>query len=207
MKNSLLICTCLLFSFTYAQELPLTENEQTTFKKNIAIETQKIQSMATDFVQYKYMNFLSKEIKTSGKMAFRLPNSLNWQYTEPYHYRIVFKDNKIFIDDQGKKSSINAGGKIFENINQLIIGSVSGNMFNDKQFDIAFFKNTTHYIAKLKPKSDNMKKYIQEVSLFFLKGKYDVTQVKLTEPSGDYTRIVFKNKKINTNVNDSDFTL
>ncbi|MDO5608172.1 MAG: outer membrane lipoprotein carrier protein LolA [Capnocytophaga sp.] len=207
MKNNFLIII-LLISFTAnAQETPMSESERSVFVKNITAETQKIQSLTTDFVQYKHMDFLSKDIETSGKMAFRSPNMLNWQYTEPYRYRLIFKDKKVFIDDQGKKSSVNAGGKIFENINTLIIGSVSGDMFDEQQFDIRFYKTNTHHIAKLKPKNDAMKKYIRQISLYFPKNEQSVSEVKLTEPSGDYTRIVFKNKKINAPVNDADFIL
>ena len=48
---------------------------------------------------------------------------------------------KILIDDEGKKSSHDIGNnKTFGKINKLIVGSVSGNMFDDKEFTISFFK-------------------------------------------------------------------
>jgi outer membrane lipoprotein carrier protein len=54
---------------------------------------------------------------------------------------IVFKNGKILIKDEGKKSEIDIGNsKIFTKINKLIVGSVSGNLFDDKEFDIAYFK-------------------------------------------------------------------
>jgi outer membrane lipoprotein carrier protein len=101
---------------------------------------------------------------------------------------------------------VDAKSKMFEKINKLIVGSVSGNMFDDKEFAISYYKSKEFYIAKLAPKTATVKKYIKQVELFFPVNETTVSQVKLIEPSGDFTRIVFKNKTINGKVDDSVFT-
>jgi outer membrane lipoprotein carrier protein len=199
-----------LFSMTvnvFSQEQKMSASEIADFKATVEKDTKTIKSLKTDFVQYKHLDFLSKEIETSGKMAFKSPNLLNWQYTKPYQYSIVFKNNKVYINDQGKKNTVDAGNsKMFEKINKLIIGSVSGNMFDDNEFSIAYFKNKDFYITKLSPKTASIKKYIKEVHLYFPMQDATVSQVKLIEPSNDFTRIVFKNKIINAKVDDAIFT-
>lgn len=190
----------------FAQEQKMTNSEITAFKNEVTKETKNIKSLKTDFVQYKHMDFLSKDIETSGKMAFKAPNLLNWQYTKPYQYSIVFKNNKIYINDQGNKSTVDAKSKMFEKINKLIVGSVSGNMFDDNEFTIVYYKTKDYNIAKLFPKTSTIKKYIKEVNLFFPENESTVSQVKLIEPSGDYTKIVFKNKQVNAKIDDSAFT-
>lgn len=199
-----------IFSFFvligFAQEQKMTNSEITTFKNEVTKETKNIKSLKTDFVQYKHMDFLSKDIETSGKMAFKAPNLLNWQYTKPYQYSIVFKNNKIYINDQGNKSTVDAKSKMFEKINKLIVGSVSGNLFDDNEFTIVYYKTKDYNIAKLFPKTSTIKKYIKEVNLFFPENESTVSQVKLIEPSGDYTKIVFKNKQVNAKIDDSAFT-
>ncbi|ESU19922.1 outer membrane lipoprotein carrier protein LolA [Flavobacterium cauense R2A-7] len=190
----------------FAQEQKMSASEISVFKATIEKETKNIKSLKTDFIQYKHLDFLSKDIETSGKMYFKQPNLLNWQYTKPYQYSIVFKNNKVYINDQGNKSTVDANSKMFEKINKLIVGSVSGNMFDDKEFAIAYFKNKDAYIAKLTPKTTTIKKYIKQVDLYFPMDEATVSQVKLIEPSGDFTRIVFKNKQINAKVDDSVFT-
>lgn len=199
-----------IFSFFvligFAQEQKMTNSEITAFKNEVTKETKNIKSLKTDFVQYKHMDFLSKDIETSGKMAFKAPNLLNWQYTKPYQYSIVFKNNKIYINDQGNKSTVDAKSKMFEKINKLIVGSVSGNLFDDNEFTITYFKTKDYNIAKLFPKTSTIKKYIKEVNLFFPENESTVSQVKLIEPSGDYTKIVFKNKQVNAKIDDSAFT-
>ncbi|MCG2610956.1 outer membrane lipoprotein carrier protein LolA [Flavobacterium sp. SM15] len=206
MKNKLLFGLLFLLQLSlFAQEQKLTSAEINEFKSSVEKETKNIKSLKTDFVQYKHMDFLSKDIETSGKMAFKAPNLLNWQYTKPYQYSIVFKNNKIYINDQGNKSTVDAKSKMFEKINKLIVGSVSGNMFDDNEFAITYFKTKDVYIAKLAPKTATVKKYIKQVDLYFPMNDPTVSQVKLIEPSGDYTRIVFKNKQINAKVDDSVF--
>ena len=207
MKRSVFLGLLLIMSLSiFAQEQKMSASEISVFKATIEKETKNIKSLKTDFIQYKHLDFLSKDIETSGKMYFKQPNLLNWQYTKPYQYSIVFKNNKVYINDQGNKSTVDANSKMFEKINKLIVGSVSGNMFDDKEFAIAYFKSKDAYIAKLTPKTTTIKKYIKQVDLYFPMEEATVSQVKLIEPSGDFTRIVFKNKQINAKVDDSVFT-
>nr|WP_294931475.1 outer membrane lipoprotein carrier protein LolA [uncultured Flavobacterium sp.] len=199
---TLTICGSPLF----AQEQKMTDAEIAAFKQDVNVVSKKIKTLSTDFVQYKHMDFLSKDIETSGKMIFKEPNLLQWQYKKPYNYSIVFKNGKILINDEGKKSAVDIGNsKIFGRINKLIVGSVSGNMFDDKEFTISYFKSKGQNLAKFIPKDATLKKYIKQIELTFDK-EATVVQVKLLESSDDYTRIVFKNKVINAKIDDSVFT-
>jgi len=207
MKLKKIVVLFFLISLSvFSQEQKMTPDEIIQFKAKIEKETKNIKSLTTDFIQYKHLDFLSKDIETSGKMAFKSPNLLNWQYTNPYQYSIIFKNNKVYINDQGNKTTIDANSKMFEKINKLIIGSVSGNMFDDKEFLISYYKTKEFYITKLTPKTATIKKYIQQVDLYFPINETTVSQVKLIEPSNDFTRIVFKNKQINAKVDDSVFS-
>lgn len=207
------IKTCFIISIlfgswlSFAQDQKMTAGEMIAFKQSVNEVSMKINTLSTDFVQYKHLNFLSKEIETSGKMVFKEPYLLQWQYKKPYNYSIVFKNGKILINDEGKKSEINIGNsKIFAKINKLIIGSVSGNLFDEKEFEITYFKNKNKYVTKLVPKDASLKKYIKQIELTFEKNDFTVVQLKLIESSEDFTRIVLKNKVINAKVEDSFFS-
>jgi len=207
MKNRIYILMFMLASFvtTVAQE-KMSPAEITAFKNAVNTTAKSTKTLTTDFVQYKHMDFLSKDIETSGKMNFKAPGLLLWQYTTPYQYSIIFKNNKIHINDAGKKSEMNPGGsKMFDKLNKLIISTVSGNMFDEKEFTINFFKSKDHNITRLTPKDAALKKYVKQMELYFDKKGHMVAEVKMTEPSDDYTRIVFKNKVLNASVPDSVF--
>lgn len=206
MKIKILLAFFLLnAAFISAQE-KMSAAEITAFKSSVNATAKSTKTLTTDFVQYKHMDFLSKDIETSGKMSFKSPNMLLWQYTKPYQYSIVFKNNKISINDAGKKSQMDTGNsKMFAKLNKLIVGSVSGDMFDDNEFTITYFKNKDYNIARLVPKDAALKKYIKQMELHFEKKGNMVAEVKMTEPSDDYTRIVFKNKTANAPVPDSVF--
>ncbi len=201
----------LLLSFSglivFSQEQKMSDAEIIVFKQSVNVVAKKIKSLKSDFVQFKHLDFLSKEIETSGQLFFAEPNILKWQYKKPYNYSIIFKNGKILIDDEGKKNTVDIGNsKIFGKINKLIIGSVSGNMFDDKEFIISFFKTKNNNITRLLPKDAALKKYIKQIELTFDKEDATVIQVKLIESSNDFTRIVLKNKTINATIDDSVFT-
>lgn len=209
MKSRVIAFFFLIFvsNIIVAQEQKMSAAEIASFKTEVEKESKTIKTIKTDFTQYKHMDFLSKDIETSGKMSFKAPNLLNWQYTKPYNYSIVFKNNKVYINDQGKKNTVDAGNsKLFEKINRMIVGSVSGNVFDDKEFTISYFKTKEFYITKLLPKTKEVQKYIKQIDLFFPINDVTVSQVKLIEPSGDFTKIVFKNKQLNAKIDDSAFT-
>jgi len=190
----------------FAQEQKMSDREVAVFKQSVNAVSKKITSLSTDFVQYKHMDFLAKDIETSGKMVFKQPNLLQWQYKKPYNYSIVFKNGKILINDEGKKSAMDVGSsKIFGKLNKLIVGSVSGDMFDDNEFSISYFKTKDNNITRLIPKDAALKKYIKLIELTFDKQDATVTQVRLMESSEDYTKIVFKNKILNAKIDDSVF--
>ncbi|PJJ64840.1 LolA family protein [Chryseobacterium geocarposphaerae] len=206
-KNIAFLAYLLVSSFFFAQNTAMSGAEAKTFVTKISSETKQIKTLQSDFTQTKKMDFLDKNIVTYGKMSLKSPNILSWKYTKPYQYSIVFKDNKIFINDQGKKSSVDAKSKTFEKINKLIVGSSNGQMFNDPEFSVTYLKNANFNIAKFTPKSSQLLKYIKQIELSFPKGQSTVSQVNMTEASGDTTNIVFKNTKINAPIAASEFSL
>jgi outer membrane lipoprotein-sorting protein len=202
-----LFVLCMSSFVAFAQEQKMSEKEIVAFKQTVKEVSKKIKTLSTDFVQYKHLDFLSKDIESSGKMVFVAPNLLQWQYKKPYNYSIVFNNGKILINDEGKKSAVDVGNsKIFGKINKLIAGSVSGDMFDDKEFTVSYFKNNTNTITRLIPRDANLKKYIKQIELTFDKEDSTVIQIKLLESSEDYTRIVLKNKVLNAKIDNSIFS-
>ncbi|WP_294202494.1 MULTISPECIES: outer membrane lipoprotein carrier protein LolA [Chryseobacterium] len=206
-KNIFITALLSVSGLFFAQNTAMSGAEAKAFVSKVSSETKEIKTLQSDFTQTKKMDFLDKNIVTYGKMSLKTPNMLSWKYTKPYQYSIVFKENKIFINDQGKKSAVDAKSKTFEKINKLIVGSSNGQMFNDPEFSVAYFKNGSFNIAKFTPKSAQLLKYIKQIELYFPKNQSTVSQVNMTEASGDTTNIVFKNTKINAPVAASEFSL
>lgn len=174
-----------------------------TLVKQQALTTKTIYS---DFTQYKHLDFLSNDIVSKGKLAFKTPNLVKWEYTEPYNYAVIFKNETLFINDEGKKNQIDMGSnKMFKELNTLIINSIKGDMFDDTAFDISYYKKDKHHEVHFIPKDKKSSKYIQAFQLIF-NTKGDVIEVKMIEPSGDFTKIVFTNRELNKPLADAVFT-
>ena len=200
---SLLMAACV--SVTAQSRLSAAETK--AFVSRITSESKNIKTLQADFIQTKKMDFLSKDLISSGKIAMQTPNLLSWRYSKPYLYNVVFKNNKIYIDNQGKKSAVDAKSKYFEKINKLIVGSATGNLFNDPEFNVSYLKSGGYTIARFVPKSAQLSKYIKTVELYFAKDQSTVSKVNLTEASGDSSQIVFKNTQVNAKLPAAAFSL
>lgn len=206
MRNKILFWFLLCFLSVFAQRTPMNVGEIAALKNSVTEKNQSINTLITHFTQTKHLEFLSNDIVSKGEMILKAPDKLLWKYTEPFEYSISFTNNKIYINDQGKKNSMDTGNnKVFSKINHLIASSVSGAVFDDKEFDLLFFKEKNQRIIVLSPKSKDLKGYINQVEMYFTT-EATVSEVKLIESSQDYTHIVFKNQRFNEQVDDAIFS-
>ncbi len=190
-----------------AQEKSMSKTEIQTFKENVKASAKSITTIKSDFTQYKHLDILSNDIETNGHMVFKSPNLVKWQYTKPFSYSVIFKEDQLLINDDGTKSNVGIGSsKLFKNLNELIISSIKGDMFIENDFNISYLKSNTYYKATFIPKEKAISNYIAQFELLFDKTNDQVFEVKMIEPSQDYTRIVFKNRVLNTPVSNAVFT-
>lgn len=173
--------------------------------KKMSKETKTIRS---EFIQEKYMDILSDILTSKGNITFKKPNKLRWEYTDPFQYLIILNQNKMHIKDDEKTNTIDLeASKVFQEINNLIINIVQGDILDSSKFDIAYFQSQSGFMAKLKTKNGKMKDIINCIEIVFDKEGYSVNRIKLLEPSGDYTNIIFTNRKLNERVDDDAFSI
>ncbi len=202
----LLLFLVFIGSSIQAQDAVMHASETAAFKEKVITSAKATQTIKSDFVQYKHLDFLSEDVKTSGKMVVKAPNLVKWEYTNPYHYSVIFKEDKLLINDGGTKSKVDIGNsELFKKLNQLIVNSVKGNMFNDADFTVSFYKSSKYNKAVFVPKDPKIAKYIASFELLFNKDDAQVYEVKMVEPSQDFTRIIFTNRILNSTINDSVF--
>lgn len=200
----------LLYLFIFFFSLANAQIKMSSAEENILIEKVKKQAANTktilsEFEQYKHLDFLENDIKTSGNLAFRSPNQVKWAYEDPYKYSVIFKNQKLFINDEGNKSDIDLGSsKLFKQLNTLIVKSIKGDMFDASEFEMEFYKNDTYSEVYFSPINAKLSKYIKAFHIIF-NDKGEVMEVKMIEPSDDYTKIVFKNRMLNKKLSDEIF--
>lgn len=211
MKNKrffLLIVLLVGCSLVLNAQNRLSKAQQETFKKQVETIAKKTNTITSDFEQIKHIDVLDNEIVSHGKLIYKAPQHIKWEYTSPTMYTVIFKDDKLFVNNQGKKDEVNLNSnKIFKSFNALIVNSVKGNMFDEEQFDIEYSLLENHYNATFAPKDKRLKKFIHSFVLQFDVKTKQVTQIKMIEPGGDYTLVVFKNRKDNIPVSQASFNI
>ena len=206
-KYLFILFTLITSTFLFGQELPMNASEIESFKQQVAKTSKNTKTITSDFVQYKHLDFLDNDIETSGKLVFKAPESVKWEYTKPYVYSVIFKKDKLLINDGGKKSDIDIGSsKMFKKLNELIVNSVKGTMFDNDDFEITYAKTNETYKVIFVPKDKKIIKLISTFVLHFDKVDGSVQEVKMNEPSEDFTRIIFSNRVLNSPVSDAVFS-
>ncbi|MGB1268930.1 MAG: LolA family protein [Flavobacteriaceae bacterium] len=195
-----------LFVGMLQAQTKMTHKETVALKSKVKSQSELTKTINSDFTQYKHLDFLSNDIVTSGKLKFKAPNLVKWEYVKPFKYAVIFKNENLHINDEGHKSDINlSASKLFKKLNHLIINSVKGDMFNENEFEIQYFKAENQYDVSFIPLNKKIAKYIKEFRILFnVKG--EVLQIKMIEPTDDYTRIVFYNRTLNKPIPDALFT-
>jgi len=204
-RIGLIICCLFLGWNVQAQESKMSESEVTKFKAAMA-KAEKISTLSADFTQYKKVGYVKNELKSSGRFYIKNPDRLAWVYTSPLQYSMIFKDKKIYINDRGKKKSMDLSrNKQFEKISQAIHTNISGGSYQDSGFTPSYYKSPTHYLLKLSPVGKDVGKTMKQIILHFDKANYQVSEIELLEASGGYTRFVMTNQKLNAPLDDAVF--
>jgi len=182
---------------TFAQT-PLTEAETLKFKEIVSKRSEVLESLSSDFLQTKYIKMMKGAAISSGNLYYLAPNVLKWEYKQPYNYKILFKDSKLYIDDDGYKSVTDLkSNKLFEKLVTLISGSINGNLLEDnKNYEVSYFKTANLISAVIIPKDSNIRDMFNQIVLLYDRN-FVVITVRLVEASGDYTEIDFKNFRFN----------
>ncbi|PVW14318.1 LolA family protein [Marixanthomonas spongiae] len=207
MRSFIIILFSLFVQHLFAQT-PLTSTEIDQFKQHVKQTAQQTKTIVSDFVQEKQMEFLNDGAISEGTLTFKSPDAIRWEYTKPYTYEVIFKGDQLLVNDGNGTQHIDlSSDKLFKSFNTLLVNSIKGDMFQDEDFKISYFKAEDGFQVRFIPKEKRMKRFIASLQLSFSEEDYQVTQLKLIEPSEDFTLITFKNKQINVSVPDSVFKL
>lgn len=204
----LFLAAFLTYSTTFAQSFK-TMKDSKAFQQKLHSIAAKTTSLQSDFVQIKHLDVLSEDIESNGKLSYKASNKLRWEYTTPLEYLIILKDGKVSIKDEGKVSSYDlSGNKTFQKINEMMIGSIQGDLLvNEADYNYAFKESSSNYLVIMYPKQKKVQEFMKSINIYFSKKDYSVEQVKMLEQSGDYTLMKFKNKKINASISDKTFNI
>lgn len=207
MKTIITLLTILISVSSYSQTnnfKKVTDTKVIVAKLNEASKSTK--TIDSNFKQYKHLDILKDDILSTGHFSFQANDKVRWEYTLPYKYIIIMNGSSMWINDGNKTKKYDTNSnKIFKEINDLMIGMLQGKILKSNDFKLEFFESKNEVLAKLTPKSGNMKEFLSTMNLYFDKKDYNISKIIMDETSGDYTKIIFTNRKINKELPNSIF--
>jgi outer membrane lipoprotein-sorting protein len=170
---------------------------------------QGLNTLQCDFDQEKELSFLEDKVFSSGKFYFQKKDKIRWEYEKPYSYIIIMNGSVIRIQDGEKTNRQDASSsRLFSSINVVMTGIIDGSAISNEEYFIStFFESGAQVKVDLVPAISGMKEFISSIEIYLDKSDYGVAALKIIEKSGDYTLIMFKNKKLNATLPVSVFSV
>lgn len=182
--------------------------DSTSFIKKFSEKSRSIQSNEADFTQEKYISVMTDKVLSKGKFYYKRPDLIRWETTEPQNHVIVLNRGKMFIREKGKVKTYDpSSNKIFKGLNDMMLTTASGNMLQSKEYKYRLLDNEKYFLIQLTPVAAATRKFVKTIEVTVEKSDYTVAQIKMIEPSDDYTSILFTNKRINAPVGEDKFIL
>jgi outer membrane lipoprotein-sorting protein len=194
--------TSCFFYASPAQVPTAPMKDPAAFRLRLEAMSSQVNAIESDFTQVKELSVLAGAVTSKGHFCYRKENNIRWEYMQPYRYLIIISQQKIFIkaEDNHKQYDMQSN-KMFQEMNKFISGCIQGDILkNEKEYRIKYFEDDKSYFVSLVPVSEKMRQMLNEVQIWFNRSDLTVTRIKMVETGGDYTKIDFTNKKLNSQI-------
>lgn len=203
-----------LFVFTFCfAALALAQTftpvkDAAALQKKIVEASGKITTIQCDFTQEKKMSMLTDKAISKGKFYFKKDSKVRLEYLVPVKNLIVMNSGKMMMKDDKKTQQMDMHrSKVFQQLNNVIVGSVNGSLFNGKDFSVSFSESNNQVRVELKPLSKMLKNFLSTIVLVLDKKDFTAVRIEMNEASGDNTILSFSSKQINGVVDDALFAV
>lgn len=196
MKRPILIFLVFLFALTLFSEVAQGQEEML---RAIRTTGASIESLECEFTQTKTVSMLEQKIVSEGKLYFRKPSAVRWEYLTPVHNFFIMNGEDLLAgNDASAKHSSLKKNRFARMISSLIVGSLSGESLEDsRNFKTELSLETGEWVAVLTPLRRDLSQLCSSIVLRFNPKTALANSITLNEASGDCTHIVFRNMKIN----------
>ncbi len=202
----------MLFSVSAPQLLRaqpfMPAKDAAALQKKIIEASTKIATIQCDFTQEKNMSMLSDKAISKGKFYFKKDSRVRLEYLTPVKNLIVMNSGKMLMKDDKKTQQMDMHrSKVFQQLNNIIVGSINGSLFNGKDFMVSLSESNSQVRVELKPLSKMLKNFLSTIVLVMDKKDFTATKIEMNEASGDNTILSFSSKQINAAVDDALFVV
>lgn len=192
---------------SFAAPLSDAQKKEVLVKLNNAATGLK--TMSCDFVQTKHLSMLSEKMVSKGKMYYKQPDKLRWEYTTPYQYLFIFNGTKVYVGNSKKKDVIDTNSnRVFKEVARIMMNTVTGKALNStSDFTVTIDSDKNNYLVTLVPKKKDLRQMFSKVVLYFSKSNLMIAEINIHEKNGDWTNIKLSNVAYNKPVNETLFAI
>lgn len=162
----------------------------------------RVDSISADFVQEKHLPILTKPLISKGRLLYRRPDALRWEYTSPVKSVLLMHggDARRFIQsDRGLVEDVSVRLQAMQFVMPEISGWLCGRFQGNPMFDA---KLTGINTIVLVPKDPGMARFIQRIELLMSDRPGVIEQVLIFESDDAFTRMAFSNTQVNPALDD-----
>lgn len=161
-----------------------------------------VRTLECSFTETKTIAVLSSSLVSRGKLYYKRPDYLRWEYTSPSSYYGICNPQVGYLIRDGKKDM--GGSRAFVQIGKNITKIMSGEPVDRKQFTLNYRKEKGDFIVVLMPKTQRLKAAIDYIMMHFDMNTGYIKSYE-THHRNDSDKIVFSNRKTNEQIDDSMF--
>ncbi|MDR1331498.1 MAG: outer membrane lipoprotein carrier protein LolA [Tannerella sp.] len=190
-----------------SQTAPATPEQQKMMLGKIMGASAGMGSMVCDFEQTKELSLLSEKIVSKGKMYYRKNGLLRWEYLTPYRYAFVLNGDKILMQTGNSRNVVDVrSNRFFQELVKVMMSGVNGSGLTDaRNFTSSYYAGDRKWKAVLVPVGKEMKQMFASIRLTFSVDDFTVDSVEMEEQNGDKTIIRLTDKKLNAEIDDTQF--
>lgn len=158
-----------------------------------------------DFRQETELKTLGRTLKAWGKVQFKRPGKMLWQYEEPKGQWVMSDGDYIYFYQPEQRQVLKSALKqAFHSDTPLSFLLGLGNLRRDFKVTVKGLEQD-HYVVHLGPKGGNQG--VDEVVLGVERQGYNIGWGRIRDPNGNTTLIRFSNMRRGVGVKDSLFRL
>jgi len=204
-KLFLSLVTVFSLAMLVAQDKPLENID--AFRVKFAKTADVTRNITSDFTQYKHSVYFKEPLVSKGVFFYDQTGKMRWEQKNPEKHIILINDEELRIWNKGKENKYNlSSNKHLAFIKLLMMGTVNGDLLNSSKFDVSYFHNEKFYKLVLVPKDKKMRNMFSEIQLYFETKNLRLTEMKMIEPEGDFTTILFINAIFNSQISQTIFS-
>jgi len=158
-----------------------------------------LQTMQADFVETRVLLLLDEHTEQQGLVYLQVPGRFRWNYTKPQQSVTLIKDGEFarYIPLTKQVFRGHAKGEA-----DLLVGFGPGAADLGRKYEVTLLEDEAIdgvpvHVLDLKPRPDRESGLFSEIRMWVDAARFIPLQTRLTEPTGDYTTVLFRNVVVN----------